>query len=495
MAGSMNYYAYEFAHMALEPMRMAAKGMRVGLSTPLNPLSKTAVGKSVAAACDVFEGLTMRYGKPDFGIAETRIHGLTVPIREEVVWSKPFCNLLHFARDETVCGKRHDPKVLLVAPMSGHYATLLRGTVKSMIAEHDLYITDWTDARNVPLWEGRFDLDDFIDYIIEMVRFLGPNTHVMAVCQPSVPVLAATAVMAAEDCEFQPASLTLMGGPIDTRRNPTVVNNLAEKKPIEWFERTVISRVPFPNPGAMRKVYPGFVQLTGFMTMNLDRHRDAHMQLYDNLIKGDCDSVRQHKEFYEEYLAVMDLPAEFYLQTIATVFQRHDLPMGTLMHRGKKVDCAAIRKTALITIEGEKDDICGLGQTEAAHDICPNIAPDERYHYVQPGVGHYGVFNGTRFRTEIQPRIREMIRTVMFKRRTGAKNMPQPYRKLRDEPDRVICWKEADAATKVKAGVACPMPGMESKPVEAVKPATPAAANDDMEHAAAFSFAKSTAAE
>ena len=420
MTGSMNYYAYEMAHAALSPMRMAAKGMRLGLGMPMNPLAQMPMAKSIAAACEVFEGVTMRYGKPDFGISETKIHGLTVPIREEVVWSKPFCNMLHFARDEAVCGKRHDPKVLLVAPMSGHYATLLRGTVKSMIAEHDLYITDWTDARNVPLWEGRFDLDDFIDYIIEMVRFLGPNTHVMAVCQPSVPVLAATAVMAAQDCEFQPASLTLMGGPIDTRRNPTVVNNLAEKKPISWFESTVISRVPFPNPGALRKVYPGFVQLTGFMTMNLERHRDAHVELYENLIKGDCDSVRQHKEFYEEYLAVMDLPAEFYLQTVETVFQSHALPAGTLMHRGKRVDCSAIRKTALITIEGEKDDICGLGQTEAAHDLCPNVPADERYHYVQPGVGHYGVFNGTRFRTEIQPRIREMIRTVMFKRRTGT---------------------------------------------------------------------------
>ena len=295
-----------------------------------------AFGKSISAACEVFEGITRRYGKPEFGIADTKIHGLTVPVREETVWSKPFCNLIHFDRDEKVCGKRYDPKVLLVAPMSGHYATLLRGTVQAMIPEHNLYITDWVDARDVPLYEGRFDLDDFIDYIVEMVQFLGPNTHVMAVCQPSVPVLAATAVMAANDDPCQPASLTLMGGPIDTRRNPTVVNNLAEKKSMEWFERSVINRVPFPNAGAMRKVYPGFIQLTGFMTMNLERHRDAHTKLYDNLVKGDCDSVRQHKEFYEEYLAVMDLPAEFYLQTIKTVFQDHALPNGTMMHRGQK---------------------------------------------------------------------------------------------------------------------------------------------------------------
>ncbi len=445
----MNYYAYEMAHVFMSPLRMSARGLKMSMGLPFNPVGQTAFGKSISAACEVFEGITRRYGKPEFGIADTKIHGLTVPVREETVWSKPFCNLIHFDRDETVCGKRYDPKVLLVAPMSGHYATLLRGTVQAMIPEHNLYITDWVDARDVPLYEGRFDLDDFIDYIVEMVQFLGPNTHVMAVCQPSVPVLAATAVMAANDDPCQPASLTLMGGPIDTRRNPTVVNNLAEKKSMEWFERSVINRVPFPNAGAMRKVYPGFIQLTGFMTMNLERHRDAHTKLYDNLVKGDCDSVRQHKEFYEEYLAVMDLPAEFYLQTIKTVFQDHALPNGTMMHRGQKVDCAAIKKTALITVEGEKDDICGLGQTEAAHDICPNIPVDERYHYVQPGVGHYGVFNGTRFRTEIQPRIREMIRTIQFKRRTGntSKGLGLPYRKLRDERDQTICWKEAEAKT------------------------------------------------
>lgn len=449
----MNYHAYEFAHAVLSPMRLAAHGMRLGMEAPWNPfLQNNPVAKSIAAACEVFEGLTRRYGKPQWGVKETNIGGLTVPVREEVVLRKPFCNLLHFDRDEEVCGKRYDPKVLLVAPMSGHYATLLRGTVKAMIQEHNLYITDWVDARDVPVYEGKFDLDTFVDYLVEFIEFLGPNTHVIAVCQPSVPALAAAAVMAANDHPCQPASLTLMGGPIDTRRNPTVVNNLAQERPLSWFERNVISHVPFPNSGFMRRVYPGFVQLTGFMTMNLERHTEAHLNLFNNLVKGDCDSVRQHKEFYEEYLAVMDLPAEFYLQTVKTVFQEHALPDGKMMHRGNPVDCSAIRKTALITIEGERDDICGLGQTEAAHDLCPSIPVDEHYHYVQQGVGHYGVFNGTRWRTEIQPRIREMIRTVQFKRKLEAPavKMPLPYRKLGPEPDRQFDWQETKPAAAAK---------------------------------------------
>ncbi len=443
----MHYHAYELAHVMLHPMRLAARAMKSQMDLMPAPVPFGSWARNISAACDVFEGLTRRYGKPEFGITETKVHGLTVPVREEVVMEKTFCRLLHFDRDEAVVGKRYDPKVLLVAPMSGHYATLLRGTVDEMIREHNLYITDWIDARDVPLHMGSFDLDDFIDYIADFVRFLGPNTHVMAVCQPSVPALAATAVMAMDDDPCQPASLTLMGGPIDTRRNPTKVNNLAQDKPISWFERNVISTVPFPNAGFMRRVYPGFVQLTGFMTMNLERHTEAHAKLFDSLVKGDCDSVAQHKEFYEEYLAVMDLPAEFYLQTVKTVFQDHALPMGTMMHRGRKVDCTAIRKTAIMTVEGERDDICGLGQTEAAHGLCPNVPVDEHYYYVQPGVGHYGVFNGTRFRTEIQPRIREMIRTVQFKRRLGGGDvrMPLPYRSLKPEREQAIDWREPPA--------------------------------------------------
>jgi poly(3-hydroxybutyrate) depolymerase len=350
---------------------------------------------------------------------------------------------LHFDRDEAVAGKRYDPKVLLVAPMSGHYATLLRGTVEAMIPEHNLYITDWADARDIPVFEGAFDLDDFIDHIVEFIRFQGPNTHVMAVCQPAVPALAAAALMAAAGDPCQPASLTLMGGPIDTRRNPTAVNKLAGEKPVSWFESNVINYVPFPNAGVGRRVYPGFIQLTGFMTMNLERHAQAHMKLFENLVKGDCDSVNAHKTFYEEYLAVMDLPAEFYLQTVQAVFQDHLLPKGELTHRGQRVDCTAIRRTALMTVEGERDDICGLGQTEAAHDLCPNVPVDEHYHYVQPGVGHYGVFTGTRYRAEIQPRIREMIRTIQFKRRVGDSGMkaPLPYHSLHAAREDIVDWR------------------------------------------------------
>ena len=440
----MHYHTYELAHALMHPVRLMTRAFKAQLETPLNPFSGTELAKSMAAACEVFEGITRRYGKPEFGIKETKIHGLTVPVHEEILLQKPFCNLVHFERDEAVAGKRHDPKLLLIAPMSGHYATLLRGTVEEMIKEHDVYITDWTDARDIPVMEGGFDFHDFVDYLIEFIQFLGPNTHVMAVCQPAVPALVAAAVMAADDDPCQPTSLTLMGGPIDTRRNPTQVNKLAEEKPLSWFEQNVINYVPFPNAGVGRRVYPGFIQLTGFMTMNLERHTEAHMKLFENLVRGDCDSVAQHKAFYEEYLAVMDLPAEFYLQTIRTVFQEHQLPKGEIVHRGQRVDCAAIRKTALMTVEGERDDICGLGQTQAAHDLCPNIPVDEHYAYVQPGVGHYGTFSGTRFRTEIVPRIREMIRTTQFKRRLGEGSdmrMPLPYRSLHPVREDIVDWR------------------------------------------------------
>ena len=439
----MQYHAYEMAHVMISPMRFMARGMKYQLRSPLNPFSWSPFAKQLAAACDVFESVTRRYGKPDWGIESASIFGLDVPIEEDVVLSKPFCNLLHFHRDETVMGRRDDPKVLIVAPMSGHYATLLRGTVAAMLPEHEVYVTDWVDARDVPYFQGPFDLDDFMDYLIEFMQFLGPNLHVIAVCQPAVPALAATAHMARTNMEHQPASLTLMGGPIDTRRNPTVVNNLAQEKPLSWFENNVISRVPFPNAGFMREVYPGFVQLTGFMTMNLERHTRAHVKLFDNLVKGDEDSVQSHRDFYEEYLAVMDLPAEFYLQTVKTVFQEHALPDGNMTHRGEPIDCSEIRNTALMTVEGERDDICGLGQTEAAQGLCTNVPVDERYHYVQPGVGHYGVFNGTRWRTEIQPRIREMIRSVEFKRKTGGTmSVGLPYRALGEDREAEIDWRK-----------------------------------------------------
>jgi poly(3-hydroxybutyrate) depolymerase len=426
----MNYYAYEMAHAFMSPVRFGVQALRQTVGWPLNPMSYTAVGKNMVAACEVFENLTRRYGKPEFDIKTVQVGGQEVAVNEEVVLAKPFCNLLHFARDDTGGTTRNDPKVLIIAPLSGHYATLLRGTVVSMLPEHDVYITDWADARDVPLTAGQFDFHDFVDYIIDFVRFIGPNTHIMGVCQPAVPALAATALLAARDDDCQPASLVLMGGPIDTRRNPTTVNDLAAHKSLDWFENNVIMTVPFPHPGFMRPVYPGFMQLTGFMTMNLERHMHAHVELFNNLVKGDCDSVRQHQTFYEEYLSVMDLTAEFYLQTVQLVFQEHRLPNRKLSHGDERVDCTAIRKTALMTIEGERDDICGLGQTEAAHDLCTSIPHDEKVHYVQQGVGHYGVFNGTRWRTEIQPRIREFIRTINHKRVTGERSthVAQPQR-------------------------------------------------------------------
>jgi poly(3-hydroxybutyrate) depolymerase len=451
----MNYHAYELAHALITPMRLAAQGLKLQMQLPFNPLSMTPFGKSIAAAVDVFEGITRRYGKPEWDIENTLIDGMSVPVRAETVAHKPFCNLTHFSKDEWVANRFDDPKVLIVAPMSGHYATLLRGTVEAMLPEHDVYITDWIDAREIPVTEGRFDLDDYIDYVIEFCRFLGPRTHVIAVCQPAVPVLAAAAVMAGEEDEFQPMSMTLIGGPIDTRRNPTAVNQLAEQKSTAWFEQNVVSLVPFPNPGFMRRVYPGFVQLTGFMTMNLERHTKAHLELFDNLVTGDCDSVAQHREFYEEYLAVMDLTAEFYLQTVETVFQKHSLPNGTMMHRGKRVDCSKIRRTALLTVEGERDDISGRGQTEASHDLCSGLPYDDKYHYVQPGVGHYGVFNGRRWRTEIQPRIRDFIRSTEFRRDRGIGGLvngkalnghsQQPaYQSLQDEDHDIPEWDRAD---------------------------------------------------
>ena len=317
----MQYHAYEMAHALIAPMRAGAHVLQELNSSVFNPFAHTPIGKSVAAACQVFEGVTRRYGKPEFGIDETVIDGLPVRITEEVACYRPFGDLLHFKREVGSTQQRDDPKVLIIAPMSGHYATLLRGTVRAMVAEHDVYVTDWRDARNVPLIYGGFGFHDFIDYLIDFLRFLGPDTHVIAVCQPSVPALAAAAVMARAEDPCQPLSLTLMGGPIDTRKNPTEVNKLAQSKDIGWFKRNVITRVPMPHAGAMREVYPGFIQLSGFMTMNLDRHVQAHWGLYQHLIEGDCDSVEQHRKFYEEYLAVMDLPAEFYLETVETVFQ------------------------------------------------------------------------------------------------------------------------------------------------------------------------------
>jgi len=400
----MFYQLYELNHAAMAPWRAAAESMRVAYRNPFNPLAYTKLGRTFAAGFEVFERATRRYGKPAFGLDQTEIDGTPVSVHEKVIWSKPFCDLLHFERC-LPSGHKKDPKILVVAPMSGHYATLLRGTVETLLPDADVYITDWKDARMVPLSEGRFDLDDYIDYVIEMIHHLGEDTHLIAVCQPSVPVLAAVARMEEEGDPLSPSSMTLMGGPIDTRINPTAVNQLAQTRPLSWFEENVIMPVPWPQPGFMRPVYPGFLQLSGFMSMNLDRHMIAHKEFFVHLVKNDGEPAEKHRDFYDEYLAVMDLTAEFYLQTVETVFIEHSLPKGEMTHRGKLVDPSKIRNTALLTVEGENDDISGLGQTRAAQTLCSSLTEDMRMHYMQPDVGHYGVFNGSRFRKEIAPRI------------------------------------------------------------------------------------------
>jgi poly(3-hydroxybutyrate) depolymerase len=417
------YWFYEMSHAALNPSRAWADATRLFFKNPGNPLAYTTFGKSVAAACELFERSTRRYSRPEWQINSTLVGGERVPVRISTVWQRPFCNLINFERQFEHPPKRPQPKLLIVAPMSGHYPSLLRGTVEAFLPNHDVYITDWVDARMVPLAEGPFDLDDYIDYLISMLHRLGGDTHVVAVCQPSVPVLAAAALMEADQDPCVPISMVLMGGPIDTRINPTAVNALAEQRGLDWFRTHVITKVPFPNPGFMRDVYPGFLQLNGFVSMNLDRHIEAHKQLFLNLVRGDGDSAQKHKEFYDEYLAVMDLAAEFYLQTVDTVFVRHALPKGEMYHRGRRVDPAAIKRVALFTIEGEHDDISGIGQTEAAHRLCVNIPPDRQAHWLQPGVGHYGVFNGSRFRAEIAPRISDFVLSMTLSDRAARRPM------------------------------------------------------------------------
>ena len=403
------YWLYEMGHAALNPSRAFADAVRLFYKNPANPLSHTSFGKTMAASLELFERSTRRYGKPEWNIDHAVVGGAHVPVHISSVWERPFCRLLHFERAFERPPRRPQPRLLIVAPMSGHYLTLLRGTVEGLLSNHDVYITEWVDARMVPVVEGRFDLNDYIDYLISMLHLLGGDAHILAVCQPSVPVLAAVARMEADGDPYVPHSMVLMGGPIDTRVNPTGVNKLAEQRGIDWFRRTVITKVPFPNPGFMRDVYPGFLQLHGFMSMNLDRHIEAHRNLFLHLVQGDGDSAQKHREFYDEYLAVMDLAAEFYLQTVETVFIRHALPKGEMTHRGVPVDPAKIRRVALLTVEGENDDISGVGQTEAAHRLCVNIPAERKAHWLQPAVGHYGVFNGSRFRSEIVPRISDFV--------------------------------------------------------------------------------------
>lgn len=407
----MLYQNYEMAYAAVKPMRAMLRAGAMILQNPANPLAYAPAMPGVMAAFEVAERSTRRYDKPQFGLHTTLVEGEPVAVEERIVLRKAFGQLKQFHRHLPDAARPADPKLLIVAPMSGHWATLLRGTVEAMLPEQDVYITDWRDARTVPVSEGRFDLDDYVDYVIEFLRFIGPNTHVMAVCQPGVPVLMAAALMASENHPCQPASMTLMGSPIDSRMSPTVPNNLAMERPLSWFQHNLVKQVPLPNPGFMRHVYPGFLQLSGFMHMNLNRHMDAHHNFFANLVRGDGDSTQSHREFYDEYLSVMDLTAEFYLMTVSEVFQKQSLARGEASHRGRLVRPAEIRKTALLTVEGEFDDISGIGQTQAAHDLCANLPASMKMDYVQPGVGHYGVFNGRRWKAEIAPRIRDFIRT------------------------------------------------------------------------------------
>lgn len=412
----MLYSLLEMQRAALTPWRFAIGMQRAVLTSPLNPLSYTPFGKNMAAAADVFEAVTRRYGKPEWGIEATTINGIKVDVTPEVVWSSPWCSLVHFKRDGEALTRARgpdwvEPRVLIAAPLSGHYATLLRGTVQAFIQDHDVYITDWHDARQVPISEGRFDLDDYIDHIMRMLRHIGPQAHVVAVCQPGPPVLAAIALMSEDKDAALPATMAYLGSPIDARQSPTVTNKLAEDRPFTWFKSEMIKTVPPIYPGAFRRVYPGFVQLASFMQMNMDRHVDAHRDFFNHLVEGDGDNADKHRAFYDEYLSVLDLTEEFYLQTITKVFQEHHLARGIFHHRGRLVKLDAITDVALMTVEGERDDISGVGQTRAAHDLCVNIPEDMRYIYLQEGVGHYGVFNGRRFDSEIYPRQRQFIRT------------------------------------------------------------------------------------
>jgi poly(3-hydroxybutyrate) depolymerase len=402
------YYFYETAFLAMAPARAMADVTRLFYRNPANPLAHSQFGRTMAAGAEMFERTTRRYGKPSFDLPTTVVNGVETAVTERILWKKPFCQLIHF--DRALPPKAPaQPKVLIVAPMSGHYATLLRGTVEAFLPSHEVFITDWIDARMVPLADGGFDLNDYIDTMIALFDLLGPDVHVMAVCQPSVPVAAAVAIMEADEHPHVPASMTLMGGPIDTRQSPTAVNKLAEERGIEWFQKNCIIKVPFPNPGFYRDVYPGFLQLSGFMAMNIDRHMTAHWDMFSHLVRGDGDSAEKQRDFYDEYLAVMDLTAEFYLQTVDTVFVRHALPKGEMTHRGKPVDLKAIRRCAVMTVEGENDDISGVGQTKAMHDLCVNLSKDKQLYHLQKDVGHYGVFNGSRFRRDIAPAIKSFM--------------------------------------------------------------------------------------
>jgi polyhydroxyalkanoate depolymerase len=397
-----NFQAY--SDMA-RPMQAFADLAAAALAHPLRGMPCNALHRAGAAICELVARARLSHHRPSFGIETVDIGGRLAAVRETAVHRTPFCTLLHLEKDIEAA----QPRVLLVAPMSGHFATLLRGTAQTLLADHDVYITDWHNARDIGLRHGEFGFDDFIDHVITFLQVLGPGVHVVGVCQPCVAVLAAVAIMAEDSDPAQPRSMTLMAGPIDARVNPTEVNRLATSRPIDWFERNLIGIVPLRYPGALRRVYPGFVQLAAFMSMNLDRHVKAQIDLFCHLANGEDEKAAAIRAFYDEYCAVMDLPAEFYLQTVRIVFQEHSLPLGKFEWRSRRVDAGAIRRTALFTVEGERDDICGVGQTLAAQELCSGVRPYMKRHHVQTGVGHYGVFAGRRWSSYIYPILRNVI--------------------------------------------------------------------------------------
>jgi poly(3-hydroxybutyrate) depolymerase len=407
----MLYDAYEMQRGMLASASAFANFSAGLLNNPANPFAYFGGGPVLASALEVFAHASAPRGKPAFGLDQTKVDGKTVAVREEIVLQKPFGQLKHFVRE----GVEGGPKLLIVAPMSGHFATLLRGTVERMLPTADVYITDWRDAKLVPLSEGKFDLDDYIDYVIEFLAHIGaegdPRAHMLAVCQPSVPCYAAVALMGADKHPNRPKMLTMMGGPIDTREAPTAVNTLATDRPHAWFEQNVIATVPMTYPGAGRRVYPGFLQLAGFMTMNLGSHMISHWEMFRHLVDGDGESADATKDFYDEYRAVCDMDAAFYLQTVDLVFQTHALPKGEMTHRGRLVDPGAIKDTALLAVEGERDDISGLGQTKAALTLATGLPDKAKQYHMAPGVGHYGIFNGSKWRTKIAPVLEKWIAT------------------------------------------------------------------------------------
>jgi poly(3-hydroxybutyrate) depolymerase len=401
------YDAYE---MQRSWMSSASSWAAIGaqlLNNPALPMGYFGTGPIMASALQVFAHLYAERGKPEFNIARVGVDGKAYPVAESVVLEKPFGALRHFKRKGL---PKDAPRLLIVAPMSGHYATLLRGTVARMAENQEVWITDWADAKMVPIEAGRFDLDDYIDYLIEFLQFIGPGTHMLAVCQPSVPAFAAAAVMGAEDDPSRPATLTMMGGPVDTRASPTSVNDVAVRRPLSWFEDNVLATVPLTYPGAGRRVYPGFMQLAGFLSMNIESHMRSHYEMFRHLTMGDHDSADSTRRFYDEYLSVCDMTAEFYLQTIEHVFQKHSLPKGQFVHRGKPIDPNAIRDTALLAIEGERDDISGIGQTHAALGLAPHLPAKKKKYHLAREVGHYGIFNGSKWRTRIAPVVEDWIR-------------------------------------------------------------------------------------